>query len=147
MNILSPYSVKEIKFQRRYPGYLYRREVVDDSEFGGDGDLEMVNCYSADSGHWIGDAKMARFLCIKRGLVNVQKANPKHCVCSIGFNKSEQKWYGWSHRAICGFGVGDMIFEENYGDDTTIFTEHGIKPVKNMVDAKVAAVNFAAYVS
>ncbi len=25
----------------------------------------------------------------------------------IGFNPNEQKWYGWSHRAIFGFGVGD----------------------------------------
>ncbi|MEO1892686.1 hypothetical protein [Spongiibacter tropicus] len=24
----------------------------------------------------------------------------------IGFNPEEGKWYGWSHRAICGFGVG-----------------------------------------
>ncbi|HCP19602.1 hypothetical protein [Spongiibacter sp.] len=25
---------------------------------------------------------------------------------SIGFNPVEQKWYGWSHRAIYGFGIG-----------------------------------------
>jgi hypothetical protein len=25
---------------------------------------------------------------------------------NIGFNEAEQKWYGWSHRAIFGFGVG-----------------------------------------
>ena len=24
----------------------------------------------------------------------------------LGFNPKEQKWYGWSHRAIYGFGVG-----------------------------------------
>jgi hypothetical protein len=24
----------------------------------------------------------------------------------IGFNPIEQKWYGWSHRAIFGFGIG-----------------------------------------
>ena len=27
-------------------------------------------------------------------------------VACIGFNPTEQKWYGWSHRAVCGFGVG-----------------------------------------
>jgi hypothetical protein len=26
---------------------------------------------------------------------------------SIGFSEKEQKWYGWSHRAIYGFKVGD----------------------------------------
>ncbi len=25
---------------------------------------------------------------------------------NIGFNPTEQKWYGWSHRAIYGFGIG-----------------------------------------
>ena len=25
------------------------------------------------------------------------------------FSEKEQKWYGWSHRAINGFGVGDKI--------------------------------------
>ena len=30
-------------------------------------------------------------------------------VCSIGFNEIDQKWYGWSHRAMCGFGVGSSV--------------------------------------
>lgn len=25
---------------------------------------------------------------------------------NIGFNPKEQKWYGWSHRALYGFGIG-----------------------------------------
>lgn len=28
---------------------------------------------------------------------------------NIGFNPEENKWYGWSHRAICGFTIGDEI--------------------------------------
>ena len=27
----------------------------------------------------------------------------------LGFSPSEQKWYGWSHRAIYGFEVGSMV--------------------------------------
>ena len=34
----------------------------------------------------------------------------KHC-CSIGFCDKEQKWYGWSHRAMYGFGVGSVTTE------------------------------------
>ncbi len=30
---------------------------------------------------------------------------PGKPIC-IGFNPDEKKWYGWSHRAIFGFGVG-----------------------------------------
>ena len=106
VEVKSPYKVVEVKFTRNYPGYIYRRELIDDSEYGGDGKLEMVNCYSADNGDWIGDARTARMLCKKFGLRRIQKSKPDHSVCSIGFNEKEQKWYGWSHRAIFGFGIG-----------------------------------------
>lgn len=147
VNVSSPYEVKEIIFQRRYPGYIYRREIIDDSDFGGKGNMMMVNCYSSDTGHWIGDARMARFLCKECGLRQLQKAQPYHCVCSIGFNEEDQKWYGWSHRALFGFGIGDMIFEEEYGDEDTDFSNHGSVPIRNLDEAKIAAINFAASVS
>lgn len=34
-------------------------------------------------------------------------------VCSIGWNPSEQKWYGWSHRAIHGFTIGSEVKKGN----------------------------------
>ena len=48
MNIVSPYKVKSVIFKREYPGYIYRREIIDDSDYGGEGGLEMVNCSSSD---------------------------------------------------------------------------------------------------
>jgi hypothetical protein len=68
----------------------------------------VTTCYTND-GLWIGDQDIARFLCKKMGLSNLQKTDPEHCVVSIGFNKKEQKWYGWSHRAIYGFGIGSEV--------------------------------------
>lgn len=32
-----------------------------------------------------------------------------------GFSPSEQKWYGWSHRAIYGFGIGSKVSRGDYG--------------------------------
>jgi hypothetical protein len=32
----------------------------------------------------------------------------KGSTASIGFNPITQKWYGWSHRAIYGFGIGSV---------------------------------------
>ena len=32
---------------------------------------------------------------------------------NIGFNPEEKKWYGWSHRAIFGFGVGSTCEKGN----------------------------------
>jgi len=42
----------------------------------------------------------------KYGITHFEKVSPDHCVYTIGFNEKEQKWFGWSHRAIFGFGVG-----------------------------------------
>jgi hypothetical protein len=36
-------------------------------------------------------------------------------VARIGFSEREQKWYGWSHRAIFGFGVGSEVTKESSG--------------------------------
>jgi len=52
---------------------------------------------------------------ISRG-ISPEKSSPTDDVCSIGFCAAESKWYGWSHRAIFGFGIGDVAEE---GDCTT----------------------------
>lgn len=38
-----------------------------------------------------------------------ERRTPDSNVCSIGFCEREQKWYGWSHRAIYGFGIGSTV--------------------------------------
>ena len=58
----------------------------------------------------IGDPKTAYFLIVKRG-IKPEKISPDMNVCSVGFCETEQKWYGWSHRAIYGFGIGDVVTE------------------------------------
>lgn len=30
-------------------------------------------------------------------------------ISNIGFSEKEQKWYGWSHRAFFGFGIGSKV--------------------------------------
>ena len=110
------------------------------------------------NGDYIGDPKTAHYLMIKRG-IKPEKANPTHNVCSIGFCEKEQKWYGWSHRAICGFAVGDRVKE---GDCTNSsgYTEEYLKghpdedeslPVGftawDLADCKRMAIAFAESVS
>jgi len=79
----------------------------------------------------------------------------------IGFSPKTQKWYGWSHRAIYGFAIGDSV-EEGDVTTTTGFTEEyekafPIKAFKHVLsvgfkaetldDAKRMAIAFAASVS
>jgi len=59
------------------------------------------------SGDYIGDEEWAKQL-EERGIAPELRA-PDCRVCSIGFCEREQKWYGWSHRAMRGFGVGSTV--------------------------------------
>ncbi len=34
---------------------------------------------------------------------------------NIGFSEKEQKWYGWSHRAIYGFAIGSQVQKGDCG--------------------------------
>tara|TARA_R110000824_G_scaffold75477_1_gene191575 strand:+ start:68 stop:688 length:621 start_codon:yes stop_codon:yes gene_type:complete len=44
---------------------------------------------------------------LKRGVTEqIQDGYGEPKTCCIGLNPLEQKWYGWSHRAIFGFGIG-----------------------------------------
>ena len=60
------------------------------------------------TGDYIGDEERARYLVGNRGIAPA-KIKPEHGICSIGFCAREQRWYGWSHRAICGFGIGSEV--------------------------------------
>lgn len=48
-------------------------------------------------------------------LANHGAKRVSHPNASIAFSEKEGKWYGWSHRAIYGFGVGHTV--KDNGDD------------------------------
>jgi len=72
-------------------------------------DVIVKTAYTV-TGDYIGDPKSAHYLIVKKG-IKPEKISPDMNVCSIGFCEKEQKWYGWSHRAIFGFGIGDKVSE------------------------------------
>ena len=101
-----------IKSIRKYKtGYLVREEVLDQTKYGVQEPFTMKVAYTMN-GDYIGDPKTAHFLCNKHS-IKPQLISPKHKVCSIGFSEKDNKWYGWSHRAIYGFGIGSTV---EYGD-------------------------------
>lgn len=83
--------------------------------------------------------------------VNVQDSS-----CSFG-QGADGKWYGWSHRAIVGFTIGDMLFEEDClnpespkhieGADDMPYVKLGHTKIETEEQARQAAMNFANYVS
>lgn len=60
-----------------------------------------------------GDYDRIKWL-LKNGITEqLQKMSPQGNTVTIGFNPEEQKWYGWSHRASFGFGIGHQV---KFGD-------------------------------
>ena len=134
----------EVLEEEDFSGYLLRTEIVD-TDFEDTKEKTVWKQAYAKDGSYIGDPAFARKWYNEYGIV--PEAIPDHGVASIGFSAKDGKWYGWSHRAAVGFGVGDMVFEENFGNENTLFTKHGSKPIRSMKDAKQAAINFAKYVA
>ena len=83
----------------------------------------------------------------------------KQVKSGLGFSETKQKWYGWSHRAVAGFGIGDKLFDENWtpdgsepsfnnkSTDNLKFQDRGSIIIKTLEQAKEAAQNFSKYVS
>jgi hypothetical protein len=125
-------------------GYYSKTEKI---TYPGSKPFTTTSFYTIDGDYYIGDEKWAKMLTQKRGLTKIQTSFKDSKVANIGFNEKEQKWYGWSHRAMFGFGIGDKIFKEQFGNDHTKFSEHGDKKIETLSDAKLAAGRFAEYVS
>lgn len=77
----------------------------------------------------------------KHGITEIHPL-PGGEVPQIGFSETEQKWYGWSHRAIYGFGIGSEVKKGAAG-----YNYPGPKKAKTLEDAKKMAENFADSVS
>lgn len=115
--------------------------------------------YSTTDGGYIGCDDWYELLVEKLGLVLIQKSQPSDDVCSIGYSPKENKWYGWSHRAICGFGVGDKVNEGDLTSESGLTEKYTIQhpeedfslPVgyiaKDLNGAKRMAIAFAEAVS
>ena len=98
--------IVSIRQSKKY-NYFVVKALVDGLQYGCE-DFFSESAY--DPGCiYIGNKKDALHLTKKRGIKHFEKREDGNCVVSIGFNPDEQKWYGWSHRAICGFGIGSEV--------------------------------------
>lgn len=115
--------------------------------------VQTISVYNKDN-KYVGDLEDFKNLVEHYGITKIQTYNDNN-VCSIGFNEKENRWYGWSHRAIHSFGVGDEVKEHDLTNTSgyvdSYIKEHPEKdlslPVgfkaKNLEDAKRMAIAFA----
>ena len=140
-------AVTTLKTWHYKAGYDVRYEEYSGEDAHGGPTMVMRSAYTPD-GDYIGNPQDARFLVVEKGIAPELRTDTNN-VCSVGFCEAEQKWYGWSHRAIAGFAIGDKIFEEDWSEatDDTPFLQHGPDVITNPEEARRAAANFAASVS
>lgn len=81
---------------------------------------------TVDNGY-IGDEAWYKMLVIDRKLILIQKSIKTQNVASIGYSPKENKWYGWSHRAIHGFTIGDIVKEGDLTNDSGLVEEYRIQ--------------------
>ena len=113
---------------------------------------------NVDNGY-IGSEREYKFLVEDKGLILIQKAEPSDNTCSIGYQPTENKWYGWSHRAINGFTIGSVVEEGDLTATSGLVKEYRVQhpeedmslPVgyiaKDLNGAKRMAIAFAKAVS
>lgn len=106
-------DVKKVLKVRRYKaGYEIREELRDGSDWGVE-DFTIKAAYTS-SGDYIGNPKRAYWLCKKCGIAP-EKISSDSNICSIGFCEKDQKWAGWSHRAMYMFGIGSKTKKGDCG--------------------------------
>jgi len=81
---------------------------------------------NVDNGY-IGSEDEYKYLIENKKLILIQKSQPDHNTCSIGYSPEENKWYGWSHRAIFGFGLGDVVQEGDLTNSSGLIEEYRIQ--------------------
>lgn len=105
-------KILESKIFRKFKaGYVVKDEIWEVCE----GDRSEMRTAYTPEGYYIGSTKRAYRLCVKRGLTKLQPVGPDSNIVSLGFNEKENKWYGWSHRAIYGFGIGSEVKKGDCG--------------------------------
>ena len=148
------------KVEVKYPWDLARAERNADGKISLE-EFEKVPTFeyfeSSVDDSYIGTHDFLNFLESKSIMYPMTFGNGR--VACIGFAPAQNKWYGWSHRAMYGFGIGDEVHE---GDLTNMsgFTDEYLSehpdedlslPVgfvaKNLNDAKRMAIAFADAVS
>ena len=142
------YSVSRLEVYESDENYDRARELK------GTPEAEVLRRLGDHGGHWHPYSKVDdKYMCttgvalMREHGVAPQGANPNSNVCSIGFSEREQKWYGWSHRALCGFPIGYVAEEGHVVLDYNEGEEASAIPVgfecKTIDDCKRCAVAYA----
>ena len=129
---------------------------VENCSVGDGNDVVMYSVYAPDGGYVGIIEDVSKYF--SKGILP-ELSSPDNKVCSIGKSLNDGKWYGWSHRAMHGFQIGDVAKEGDLVTQSGYVEEYAklhpeldrTVPVgftaKTEEDAKKMAIAFADSVS
>jgi hypothetical protein len=106
-------KIRELEFDKmeEVESYDYYPKIAN---LNNDDRLYMVTCYNRDK-KYIGTVEDTWNLMEKYNIIKFETTKETDKVCSIGFDRRNKKWYGWSHRAIYGFTIGSKVKKGSCG--------------------------------
>lgn len=156
-------QIEVLKTRKYKAGYEVRTERI---TWDGDDAVILKSAYTVPDNRYIGSSVRAHRLIAICGIrpeprepARPEANGGRGRTCSIGFCEKEQRWYGWSHRAFCGFGIGDVVLAgdgcANPGWTEEYLAEHPEEDLSlpvgfvahTLADAKLMAIAFAESVS
>ena len=88
--------------------YVIVDMVIDGSKHGGiDQRVEYAFTFE---GNLIGDIKIAKLLINTKG-IKPELRSSIDSICSIGYSKKKQMYYGWTYGKLRGFSIGSKLEE------------------------------------
>lgn len=106
----------------------------------------IVDCYYAfDTRYFVTcNEVIADHLFRELRLVNLRPARKGSPQAQIGFSAEDERWYGWSHNRIQGFGIDDLMPDLEPGIATQFpWTRRGGYTIRTDGDAMLAAMQIA----
>ena len=142
----SGYKQKAMVWLGQYVDFKYM-DLRDGSVVTLDAHCEkMLVCASKQDGSYLGPPEEPFGMIKKHGITEFYRNKPGHNTASVGWSQAQQKWYGWSHRAIHSFGVGYIVTKDadlvHNGDQTILGMRAG-----NLDECRMLAGRFAEAVS
>ena len=129
----------------------FLEEIADivPSRIEGDDGMEYVSKFDGSYLTRVGMEDLISFM-VELGITHeVQASNKGFSIAQLGYSPTENKWYGWSHRAVAGFAEGSECKkghlhyipdnEENFIEDMINFFTDEYKTVtgqKTQADGK-----------
>jgi len=134
--------------ETKQPPYIIR-DVLYINCPGGIDELEMKDVVFNMDDVYIGDLRDGLTKEIMKLSLECHPSAEGHSVCSLGYSPKEDKWYGWSHRAMYGWQVGDLYEEGDSGFEyiPEEKKQNNVWKIGNITEAKEAAKYFAKSVS